>query len=1733
MESISWDNDIMHTPPPLNPPWCVAATPREAASLAASAAGGDGRKPRLSIWPEWSDADVNAEKWDVAHKGKEKDKGKSPVASHLFEDPEGKVEMPQSLKIDHWKRPQDYITEKTPVVVQDPDGIGGFDLITCNEHLHKSETLRHCISSIYALWEMHSMKNVPSDQLEPNTPFEETSHAWRPWEHIYAINKVAKGPNVPAYNPYGKYCVKLYFMGCWRKVTIDDALPFDENNRLLLPATTSQQELWPMLLVKAVLKAASLDYAGGNQNSEFGDCNVVHCLTGWFPESIPLQYGHTQEIWDLVKGSLPEWKLPEQEWEKQAESPEQSRKEDTQGTDGLKDDKFDTPSKDGKGDKTDGRMAKDAQKDKGKDAKDKDKGKDKDKKDKVDKEKREKEKSSLDESPVPEKPEVVIFGTYWSTPKYPCKVSVLGENVTDASEKLRQNGLSHIYPHPVWITQTRSCPLEPPPPPEKIPAGSSYDLAGKNQLPSDEPIPEPEPPKPIQCLEITSPFVNYKVAPSQSRQTLLHLQNVNTQPAPPLVQSPPASARSLTNNSPQGSKPSTPMKPSTPNKDKGSKKVPANSKGKDPKEIANETSAKHDRKNNKNAGLGNQPGKQDRGKSAQHSDSRGSSQKEMEKDKVREKGLTSQAGSSIMSDGVLDHSSERGDDPLIERDIQVENLMPDISEKPKKIWMDFDQFCKCFKTLYIFHKPNTYICNKQQELKTAAPVPAPATAKSDSKKPATTGNAGMTGYDDRTPSYLFVDSLKPTDIVVCYSSLSRWYEPPPLIAEEKKSHTSVKGKEKTETDRDVTTVASGSMLEGSMCREQMVPVPVQAGTLVAEPYSWKSLVTGQPVLRIRTTCTRAAVLSLPAGRHVLKFMMSSPQAYHAHLCSSTPFQFGDEETVMPFLTKESCRFVENASQVINSIGRCITSFSDAELFRQMWEELVHYHCPYMRDKTASKQHHFQVFNEALYITLKKGLGEAITPEIAFAWRVFTFDATTRNILGLPTGSRPATGVASHHGSAKPVGNRGKREPEKVENIWANREPTTDEHVAAVKIQNAFRGFYVRKIRAGRTPGTEENLKVMENLQKTWSILDPNLEQHGHNLFTTIFQLDPDLLAKYPFYQDEWYKIFYDDYQGQFADQPPNNWFIVFREIFFVSEEMLAVPKLYVPVNTCLLRVVNNDNGEEIPRVFQKVAPYIYKRNKRGYTFVAEARTTDQSLMAGRWRMRMIGSLRSLPAPTRPEAKTELNSSFNVREIKDYFIPNDKNIIFRYAVKVTEDHLTSLQINTSKPDVYIKLSVLDQEEEILSTVGKGHAVLPAVIFVKDYVAEEEKERRPSSRGSNKGSKGASQASVSQMGKSKPPTSANLETGRTSRGSLHSDAVFDEPDEKDMKPHKYIIQAVVLRNSWPLSEASWSFVQSLKEAEKNDLKIANKDRPPSPVKSEKEKTSTSASSSQKGSKTGKGAKDKGGKEKDSKGSRPPSQQFDFTKPHWMLRFVSDALAADDVEVRKDTERADEIRALKKAWEDAEPGRAAKAMQSRLKYLNSHMIRTSPDDEEEQKEEDRLAEVEGGDMMPPFTPLSTLEQLDNEILTLEPPLPPTPKEVLQRVDTTPFIRKTTGVPRYLDEEETEKRLQEQKKQIEEYKAFRQQVEQWREKDKQLRNLTKQRQLDECEELQAKMDAAREAINKPREAYRQKYLQAEQKRLEELAAQEAAVKAEQDSKSPKRGKSAKKSPTPGKKKK
>ncbi len=120
--------------------------------------------------------------------------------------------------------------------------------------------------------------------------------------------------------------------------------------------------------------------------------------------------------------------------------------------------------------------------------------------------------------------------------------------------------------------------------------------------------------------------------------------------------------------------------------------------------------------------------------------------------------------------------------------------------------------------------------------------------------------------------------------------------------------------------------------------------------------------------------------------------------------------------------------------------------------------------------------------------------------------------------------------------------------------------------------------------------------------------------------------------------------------------------------------------------------------------------------QKGFTILAEARILDQGCPAGRWRLRLIGSSPSLIAPK--ASKTEISSVFNTKELRDYYVPNENKIILRHKVIVAEDHLASLQLTVSKPDVYIKFTIYDNNEEVFTTTGKGVAVIPAFIFIKD-------------------------------------------------------------------------------------------------------------------------------------------------------------------------------------------------------------------------------------------------------------------------------------------------------------------------------------------------------------------------------------------------------------------------------
>lgn len=1418
----------------------VASSPghspkKEASSVVcASQSPEELKKILISLWPEWSDTEVNAEKWDATKASKE---------NKLFDDPEGKVELPASLRVHTWKRPSEYILNKTPVVVENKSA---FDLTSANEHLLSSELIRWVISEFYILWKVC---NTGEDKAVAT---ETVPNLWRPWEHIYSLCKAEKD-HMPLYNAYGKYVIKLYWMGSWRKITVDDMLPFDKDDNLLLPATTNQSELWPMLLAKGILKVASTDIPVSGSGREFGDFTVMHCLTGWIPEIIPLKSWYTGEVWEFLRDNIPQFQLEEK-----------SSEEKTTTTDSnVNEIKSESPTV----------------------------------------------LKSRATGPIPQ---MVVCASYQPLHLLEKRTSLL-TRMADSSESLRQYGLSQLFSHPVLLTCTRDCPLVSLPIAPPVPQWKLIRPRKQTNI-TDEPK-EPPVQKPEKFIEVSSPFINFKLmtmAAHDMEQGGVKRRGYNSNLSS-FSEMDDSEDDHTRNDITQNSLNTLDMTETT--------QVTAEDKKKD-NSIANDTEGVESTSG---------PDKETDGK-----------------DKERVQTAKESSAGFLQSQDTL-----ASDKPLL-----------------LETWVDLHNFTKCFQTLLIFHKPNTYAhqCKTSHfknsvssRLSAAALSNAVASAHSvaaSSRQPDSTGIACTQSADGRGSQFLFVDNLLPTEIVIGFSALVHWGE---------------SGEEKKESS-------------------------TRPGSLTAKPFSWKSIVSELPVVQIQTTASKAVLLSLPPGRHVLHVHTSASFAVHLHFCSMSPFVLGDEETVMPHLDKESLRFCEQAVMIVRALGRVISCFSDPEELPSTTKELEKTHGVDIQQQG--------VFNEAVYHMFFSALGRKLTSEELFAVQTLTGDP-------------------SPHGSNdKAMDAQSDDTPE----LWNGRQATDKEMQAATVLQAGWKGYLVREILTAARPGTKENLSVAKTLQEMWAPVESDVEKHAISLLRHMVANDEGIAELYPCSEDEYNRITFTDYSVP-VPEAENSWILIFREVFHVPKKMLLVPKIFSPLPVCIVHVINNDTLEEIPRVFNRVEPYIYTPNKGGYTFVAEAHTGDTPVIGGQWRMRLIGSREPLPQLARETP----SNVFSVKELKGYYIPNQKNIICRHVIKVSSDHSATVQFQTSKSDVYIKLSILDHEKEVASSQGKGHVTIPVYCFLA----------------SNGGS-------VAQAGERHDQGSLTAE-GRVTGGGGGKEGSDQHPT--DTLFHKYYILAEVLQESWPLDESLSSFIQKIRDIECSEMRVFGDilDGASTLVGTDQQNKEGQKSAPKSTHKAKEREKDKD--KLTSKSSSIMDQSLDASKPHWILRVVSDHSDEESIEVKKDTERLEEIRAMKLAWEAAEPGRAAKAHQTRLRYLKDLQERA-------ESKEPVTAET---DTQPQSQQSGEFTQNTDK----------------NRIDYTPFIRKSLPQPRLKDEEVEEEQRRERSEKFQSFRLIWDNILEQRKQEKIARKEMMKRQLETYIGFQDTMDAYRQKMLQAREVF------------------------------------------------
>ena len=118
------------------------------------------------------------------------------------------------------------------------------------------------------------------------------------WELIYP--RVDSLP-FPTISPTGKYAIKLFVGGAYRKVIIDDRLPIDDSGKCIFPVT-ERKEIWPALLIKAMIKAVGTNCM---QYLLLNPLLIIYMLTGgWMPRILSLQSEQTQVVRTLQEQAL-------------------------------------------------------------------------------------------------------------------------------------------------------------------------------------------------------------------------------------------------------------------------------------------------------------------------------------------------------------------------------------------------------------------------------------------------------------------------------------------------------------------------------------------------------------------------------------------------------------------------------------------------------------------------------------------------------------------------------------------------------------------------------------------------------------------------------------------------------------------------------------------------------------------------------------------------------------------------------------------------------------------------------------------------------------------------------------------------------------------------------------------------------------------------------------------------------------------------------------------------------------------------------------------------------------------------------------------------------------------------------------------------------------------------------------------------------------------------------------
>lgn len=233
-------------------------------------------------------------------------------------------------------------------------------------------------------------------------------------------------------------------------------------------------------------------------------------------------------------------------------------------------------------------------------------------------------------------------------------------------------------------------------------------------------------------------------------------------------------------------------------------------------------------------------------------------------------------------------------------------------------------------------------------------------------------------------------------------------------------------------------------------------------------------------------------------------------------------------------------------------------------------------------------------------------------------------------------------------------------------------------------------------------------------------------------------------------------------KGTLLNVKSDQWIPITRLIVNAQENetIFGTIQLFTNLPSYNLRLFNNETGREMCRLINNVAPSNYPHTTVGYTLFAYGWCDNQRSEDTEWTLHFVTIKgKSMFYQLADKEPISLDTRIPVLIVEETFynyIPNSTNLISKWIVNIVRDSLLSFKLTTSYKFVKMKLRIIDEKDNVLLEIEGGFALYVPVVYLR--LEQENVE--------------------------------DVENPRTT----------------------YYIEAFVLDDSWPLTDAEWSVVST---------------------------------------------------------------------------------------------------------------------------------------------------------------------------------------------------------------------------------------------------------------------------------------------------------------------------------